>query len=53
MEVVKGISDELDSVVAQLSAYSRRHVGAKAQLAGVAAKYLGLRKEFGRVYEGM
>ena len=44
---------ELDSVVCQLAAYSRRHVGDKAQLAGVAAKYLGLRKEFGRVYEGM
>jgi ribonuclease HI len=44
---------DIDSVVCQLSAYSRRHSGPKAQLAGVAAKYLGLRKEFGRVYEGM
>jgi ribonuclease HI len=49
MEIEAG----LDSVVAQLAAYSRRHVGAKAQLAGVAAKYLGLRKEFGRMYKGM
>jgi ribonuclease HI len=47
------INEELDSIVAQLVAYSHRHVGPKAQLAGVAAKYLGLRKEFGRVYEGM
>lgn len=44
---------DLDTAVAQLAAYSRRHTGQKAQFAGVAAKYLGLRKEFGRVYDGM
>ena len=43
----------LDTIICQLSAYSRRHTGQKADFAGVAAKYLGLRKEFGRVYEGM
>lgn len=43
----------LDTIVCQLSAYSRRHTGQKADFAAVAAKYLGLRKEFGRVYEGM
>ena len=43
----------LDSVICQLAAYARRHSDTKGQFAAVAAKYLGLRKEFGRVYEGM
>ena len=45
--------DNLDSVICQLAAYGRRHADSKGQFAAVAAKYLGLRKEFGRVYEGM
>ena len=44
---------DLPTVIQQLSAYSRRNVGAKAQLAGVTAQWLGLRMEMGRVYEGM
>lgn len=44
---------ELDNAINMLVGYSRRHSGPKAQFAAVAAKYLGLRKEFGRVYEGM
>jgi ribonuclease HI len=45
--------DNLDTVICQLAAYGRRHSDIKGQFAATAAKYLGLRKEFGRVYEGM
>ena len=44
---------EIDTVVCQLMAFSRRHSDTRGQFAAVAAKYLGLRKELGRVYEGM
>jgi ribonuclease HI len=44
---------DLPTVIQQLSAYARRNTGAKAQLAGVTAHWLGLRMEIGRVYEGM
>lgn len=44
---------DLDFIISQLSAYSQRHVGNKAQLAGLAVKYIGCRREFGHVYEGI
>lgn len=43
----------LDTAICQLAAYGRRHADQRGQFASVAAKYLGLRKEFGRIYEGM
>lgn len=45
---------DLDTVIAQLSAYSYKNASTmKGKYAGVTSKYLGLRKEFGRVYDGM
>jgi ribonuclease HI len=44
---------DIDTVVCQLMAYGRRHSDTRGQFAAAAAKYLGLRKEFGRVHEGM
>ena len=44
---------EVDAVISQLVWYSSRHTDTKGQFAAVAAKYLGLRKELGRLYEGM
>lgn len=44
---------DLDTVVAQLSAYSYKHKTTKGKYAGVTAKYLELQKELGRVYDGM
>ncbi len=44
---------DVDTVVQQLIGYSQRHSGDRALLAVVTAKWLALRKEVGRVDEGM
>jgi ribonuclease HI len=42
---------DIETVICQLRAYSRRHSGPKSELASAAANYLELRKTFGRLNE--